>query len=187
MSERGHGSMGGDAEAVRIRLLGGFQVSVGDRTVRQDSWRMRKAASLVKLLALAPGHRLHREQAMETLWPELGRQAASNNLRQALHAARRALAPDSLVGSRYLASEDESLVLCPQGDLWVDSEAFEEAARNAHRSREPAAYEVALDLYAGELLPGDRYEEWAEEHRRRLQQTYLSLLLGLAGLHEERM
>ena len=187
MSERGHGSVGGDAETVRIRLLGGFRVSVGDRTVRQDSWRMRKAASLVKLLALAPGHHLHREQAMETLWPELGRQAASNNLRQALHAARRALDPDSPAGSRYLASEDESLVLCPQGQLWVDSEAFEEAARNAHRSREPAAYEVARDLYAGELLPGDRYEEWAEEYRRRLRETHLSLLLGLARLHEDRV
>src|SRR5215217_7693679 len=186
MSERGHGSVGGDAETVRIRMLGGFRVSVGERTVRQDSWRMRKAASLVKLLALAPGHRLHREQAMETLWPELGRQAASNNLRQTLHAARRALESDSLVRSRYLASEDESLVLCPEGQLWVDSEAFEEAAKNAHRSRDPAAYEVALDLYAGELLPGDRYEEWAEKHRRRLRETYLSLLLGLARLHEDR-
>ena len=77
-------------EAIRIRLLGGFQVSVGSRTIEEGAWRMRKAASLVKLLALAPGHHLHREQAMETLWPELGRRAASNNLRQALHAARRA-------------------------------------------------------------------------------------------------
>src|SRR5829696_2742847 len=186
MSERGHGSVGGDAETVRIRLLGSFRVSVGDRTVRQDSWRMRKAAGLVKLLALAPWHHFHRGQAMETLWPGLGRRAASNNLRQALHAARRALDPDSPVGSRYLASEDESLVLCPEGRLWVDSEAFEEAARNAHRSRQPAAYEMALDLYAGELLPGDRYEEWAEGHRRRLRDTYLSLLLGLARLHEDR-
>src|SRR3569623_2132010 len=112
MSVRGHGSVGGDAEAVRISLLGGFRVSVGDRTLRRDSWRVRKAASLVKLLTLAPGYRLHRGQAMETLWPELGRRAASYYLRQALHAARRALDPDSQVGSRYLASEDESLVLC---------------------------------------------------------------------------
>lgn len=147
---------------------------------------MRKAAGLVKLLALAPGHHLHREQAMEALWPELGRRAASNNLRQALHAARGALDPDSQVGSRYLASEDQSLVLCPEGRLWVDSEGFEEAARNAQRSREPAAYEAALDLYAGELLPGDRYEAWTERHRRRLRETYLSLLLGLARLHEDR-
>ena len=177
---------GGKPEAVRIRLLGGFSVSVGDRTVWEDAWRLRKAASLVKLLALAPGHRLHREQVMELLWPDLGRMAASNNLRQALHTARQALEPDSSAGSRYLASQDESLMLCPEGSLWVDVEAFEQAASAARGSREPAAYEAALDLYAGELLPTDRYEEWAEQHRRRLRETYLSLLLGLARLHEER-
>jgi len=85
-------------------LLGGFSVSAGNRTIEQNEWRLRKAASLVKLLALAPGHKLYREQVMDMLWPDLGRTAASNNLRQALHAARRAIGPDALVGSRYLAS-----------------------------------------------------------------------------------
>ena len=41
-------------------------------------------------------------------------------------------------------------------------------------------------MYAGELLPEDRYEEWTEEHRRRLREIHLSLLLGLAHLREER-
>jgi len=68
----------------------------------------------------------------------------------------------------------------------VDAEAFEEAAKGARRSKEPAAYEAALDLYAGELLPEDRYEEWAEGPRARLRGTYVSLLTELAGLYEER-
>src|SRR5918995_914072 len=169
--------------AVRIRLLGGFEVSVGARAIEEDAWRLRKAANLVKLLALAAGNRLHREQVMYTLWPELGIRAASNNLRQTAHSARRTLDPS--MGSRYLASRDESLVLCPESSLWVDVDAFEEAARSARRSREPALYRAALDLYIGELLPTDRYEEWAEEPRRRLQDTYLSLVLRLAHLHEE--
>ena len=66
-------------EAVRIRLLGGFSVSVGSRTIQEGVWRLRKAAALVKLLALAPGHRLHREQIMDALWPDLGTKAASNS------------------------------------------------------------------------------------------------------------
>ena len=44
---------------------------------------------MVKLLALAPGHRLHREQLMESLWPDLDPDAAGANLRKALHFARR--------------------------------------------------------------------------------------------------
>jgi predicted ATPase/DNA-binding SARP family transcriptional activator/DNA-binding CsgD family transcriptional regulator len=182
------GSTGRDSssrklEVIRIELLGGFRVWVGPRTVEEGAWRLRKAANLVKVLALAAGNRLHREQVMYTLWPELGISAASNNLRQTVHTARRTL--DPTMGSRYLASRNESLVLCPESSLWVDVEAFEETARTARRSRDPAVHRAALDLYSGELLPTDRYEEWAEEPRRRLQETYLSLLLGLAQLHQE--
>jgi DNA-binding SARP family transcriptional activator len=133
------------AETVRVWLLGSFRVSVGARTIQDDAWRRRKAATLMKLLALASDHRLHREQAVETLWPNLGRKAASNNLRQAIHGARKALHP--VTGSRYLESENELLVLCPGGNLWVDMEAFEEAAAAARRERSPAAYRVAIELY----------------------------------------
>ena len=37
-------------EAVRVWLLGGFWVSVGSKTIEQDQWRLRKAASLVNFL-----------------------------------------------------------------------------------------------------------------------------------------
>jgi two-component SAPR family response regulator len=76
---RSEASTGKRPEAVRIWLLGGFRVSVGSRTIEEGAWRLRKAAALVKLLALASGHRLHREQVMDILWPDSGRRAASNN------------------------------------------------------------------------------------------------------------
>ena len=91
-----------------------------------------------KVARPCPGHRLHREQGIKFLWPESGKKAASNSLRRVLHVARRIF--DPAAGSRYLASEDESLVLCPEGDLWLDVGAFEEAASTARRSRDPAAY-----------------------------------------------
>src|SRR5215204_4326864 len=105
---------------VRVRLLGGFGVWVGSRAVSEGAWHLMKARSLVKLLALAPGHRLHHEQLMELLWPELGKRAATNNLRGSLHAARTALASDPVVASRYLASKQERIALCPDVELWVD-------------------------------------------------------------------
>jgi predicted ATPase/DNA-binding SARP family transcriptional activator/DNA-binding CsgD family transcriptional regulator len=176
---------GREPEVVRICLLGGFSVSVGHRTFEETEWRLKKAASLVKLLALAPGHRLHREQAMGLLWPGLDRKAAANNFYQVLHFARRALEPRATPPS-YLQLRAELLELCPNNALWVDVEAFEEAAATARRSREPAAYRTAAELYTGDLLPDDRYEDWAEERREELSLTYLSLLVEMARLYEER-
>jgi predicted ATPase/DNA-binding SARP family transcriptional activator len=172
--------------AVRIGLLGGFSVTVRDRKVAESAWRLRKAVSLIKLLALAPGHRIHRERAMDLLWPELGLRAASNNLRQTLHVARRTLHPDPEIASSYLSVSAEQLLMCPEGQLWVDVDAFEEAADTARRSKDPAAYRAAIELYSGELLPEDRYGEWAESRRQELRQGFLSLLVELAGLYEER-
>ena len=89
-----------DPTAVRMRLLGSFRVFVGPRTVVESGWRLKKAAGLVKLLALAPDQRLHREQVTEALWPSQGRRMASNSIRQALYIARRTLDPDAAVASR---------------------------------------------------------------------------------------
>jgi predicted ATPase/DNA-binding SARP family transcriptional activator/DNA-binding CsgD family transcriptional regulator len=128
---------------------------------------------------------MHREQAMDLFWPNFGKKAASNNLRNAVHAARKVL--DPAAGSRHLASEGDSLVLCPGGDLWVDVDAFEEAVLVARRSRNPAAHRAATETYAGDLLPEDRYEAWAEDRREELRRTYLALLVELSALHEERL
>ena len=179
---------GGAPETLRLWLLGGFRVSVRSRSIAEEEWHLRKAGSLLKVLALSPGHRLHREQAMELLWPDLDPKAALNNLRYALHVARRTLEPSAPAGaaSGYLHLRGESLVLSPTVSLWVDVEAFEEAATTARHAQEPAALRAAIDLYAGELLPEDRYEPWTEERRAQLKELYLSLLLELAALYEER-
>src|SRR5918998_854068 len=179
---------GGAPETLRLWLLGGFRVSVGSRSIGEEEWHLRKAGSLLKVLALPPpGHRLHREQAMELLWPDLDPKAALNNLHYALHVARRTLEPPALASSapsRFLHLRGEQLTLCPDSPLWVDVEAFEEAAATArHAFPEPAAFRAAIDLYSGELLPQDRYEPWLEERRTQLKELYLSLLLEVGALY----
>src|SRR5919112_1830574 len=181
---------GGASETLRIWLLGGLRVSVNSRSIGDDQWHLRKARSLLKVLALSPGHWLHREQAMELLWPELDPKAALNNLHYTLHVARRTLEPSALdsssATSRYVRLRGEQLTLCPGSPLWVDVEAFEEAAATTCHAMEPAAFRAAIDLYAGELLPEDRYEGWVEERRAQLKELYLSLLSALGARYEER-
>jgi predicted ATPase/DNA-binding SARP family transcriptional activator/DNA-binding CsgD family transcriptional regulator len=173
---------------MRVILLGGFRVSVGARTIREDEWRLRKASDLVKLLALEPGHRMHKDRIMYLLWPKLGPKAAANNLRQALYRARRVLDPlaSAAACSHYLRVDGERLALCPELPLWVDVEAFEAAAAAARRSRDPAAYRAALNLYPGDLLPEARYEDWAEARRAEARQNYLAVLVEMAEICEER-
>ena len=143
---------------VNVSLLGGFSAEVNGVAVPATAWRLKKARELVKLLALAPGHRLHREQAMDVLWRDLGPAAAANNLHQAVHVARRTLDAEAI------ELRDEVLSLTAD----IDVDRFELAAADARRLETPGAYRAAVALYTGELLPENRYDDWAETRREEL-------------------
>jgi DNA-binding SARP family transcriptional activator len=145
-----------------IGLLGRFVVRVDGQPVPVGAWRHKRAADLVKILALAEPHRLHCEQVMDLLWPDLAPDAAAGNLRKAVHFARASL------GAPAICRSGAMLELCPHGQVSVDALAFEAAARAGHIA--------ALGAYQGELLPEDRYAPWAEEPRERLRALYLQLL-----------
>jgi len=54
---------------MRIRLLGRFVIDVDGRDVGVRPWRLRKARTVVKVLALAPEQGMHRDQLIELLRP----------------------------------------------------------------------------------------------------------------------
>jgi DNA-binding SARP family transcriptional activator/pimeloyl-ACP methyl ester carboxylesterase len=163
---------------VSVRSLGGFQVSVGGDAVSADAWRQRRAAELVKILSLARGQRLHREQVIDALWPELAPEAGAANLHKAAHYARRALgSPGGIV------LRGEQVALWPDATVEVDALRFEGDAAQALRSGDPDACAAVAETYGGELLPEDRYAAWVEESRDRLRALYLQLLRR-AGLWE---
>jgi DNA-binding SARP family transcriptional activator len=153
-----------------IMLLGRFAVHVDGQPMPDDAWRHRRAAELVKILALADPHRLHCEQVTDMLWPDLAPGAAASNLRKAVHFARAALG-----AAPAISRSGAMLELSPGDPVIVDALAFEAAAR--------AGQLGAIDAYHGELLPEDRYAPWAQEPRERLHALYLRLLKD-AGLWE---
>jgi DNA-binding SARP family transcriptional activator len=170
---------------VQIRLFGAFAVSVGEEIVPEGAWRLRKAKSLVKLLALAPERRVHREQATELLWPERAREAAANNFHQALYVARRALEAAGAEASAVLPLRDDMLVLYPGGRVEVDVDAFEAAVAHARETGELSDYRAALECHGGELLAEDRYEAWAVGRREAVSEAHLGLLLDLSSRLDE--
>lgn len=155
--------------ALGIRLLGGFSVELDGRRVPDAAWRRNRARAVIKLLALAPGHRLHREQLMDALWPDLEPAAAGANLRKAIHFARRVL------GAEVVTLRSEVVAL--EARLEIDVAAFADALEHG-RSDE------AIDLYTGDLLPEDRFEPWAEEPRDGLRAGYLRALRTVAERHD---
>jgi DNA-binding SARP family transcriptional activator len=131
------------------------------------------------LLALEPDHRLHRERVVDALWPHLHADAGAANVHKAAHLARRTLgARDAIVLRRG------HVELWPAVRLETDAERFELRAVRALDRGDADACRSAAALYGGELLPDERYEEWAAAPRERLHRLHVELLRA-AGRWEE--
>ncbi|MGO9488691.1 MAG: ATP-binding protein [Solirubrobacteraceae bacterium] len=162
---------------VVVKLLGGFSATRDGQPLEPSVWRLRKGRELVKILALAPGHRLHREQLLEALWPDLDPVAGANNLHQVVHVARRALGADAIVSREALLTLRAS----------VDVDEFERAAAHARRCGSAAAYRAAISVYGGELLPENRYDDWASERREEIEELHSELEAKVSTSGERRM
>ncbi|HEY7042925.1 MAG TPA: AAA family ATPase [Nocardioidaceae bacterium] len=157
---------------VDIRMLGGFSVTVGHAVVPDDEWSRRGAAALVKLLALAEGRRLHREQVFDALWPDVPIDVAGPRLHKAAHFARRALGDDRPT----LRLQHNLVELFPDAEVSIDALEFRRLAEAAVATASQADAERALQWYAGQLLPMDLYEPWTTQWRERLTVLHEELL-----------
>jgi len=164
---------------VEVRLLGDFEVRVDAHPVTSARWSRRHSVALVKLLALTPGRRLHREQVIDALWPDVDPRDAAPRLHKAAHYARRALGHrDAVVLS------DDIVRLYPHSEVQVDAAEFQDAAHAALGNGGRAAAKAALALHGGELLPNDLYESWTEQQRLHLGQLYTALLHQAEDWHQ---
>lgn len=153
------------AGTVQVCLLGDFSIGVEGREVAAEAWPTRRARELVQVLALADGHRLPRDQAIEALWPHLNADAGAANLRKAAHHARQAFGDPQGVVLR-----GGQVQLLPKRPVETDVERFE-------REDDPA-------LYRGELLPDALHETWTQAPRERLRARYLVLLRRADALEQ---
>ncbi len=168
---------------IRIQLLGSFQVAAGPARLTDALMsRRRKASGLIKLLALAPNHSLHRDQVLDTLWPNLTALKARNGLYQSLNFVRKALGEQGCDGE--LVALNGPLVELAK-DAVVDVDEFRNAAAQA-LEHDPSQCQPALELYGGELLPAELYEPWTERPREQLRELRTQLLRQLVEAHGKR-
>jgi DNA-binding SARP family transcriptional activator/tetratricopeptide (TPR) repeat protein len=141
---------------LEVRMLGGFEVLVDSRPVPAQAWAQRRTTDLVKLLALASGHRLPRDQVLEALWPKLDANAAAANLHKAASYARRALGDRAAIVLRAGVVQ-----LAPNAEVVTDVQRFERGD---------------LDAYVGDLLPDEPYAEWTLAPREALRERRLAAM-----------
>lgn len=161
-------------------LLDGELVSLGGSA---------KALAILRYLMARRSRPVPQDYLMGWLWPESEPKRARWSLNSAVYALRKLLGGclPSLAASETILLEKGRYRLSPLIHLSADTDEFDsrfsEGRLLEETGRIPGAiaeYEKAAELYRGDYLIEDLYEDWTVIERERLIDTYTDLLGRLA-------
>lgn len=118
----------------------------------------------------------------EELWPESDLKSGDANLRMALTHVRKALGLDGEASDSVILRRG-MVYLDPKIKVHTDYQLFAPIAHKALEDSDtdnPLVFgllEQAAELYGGEFLPDDLYDDWSISLRSQLHRLYLRVLL----------
>lgn len=163
--------IGGGMPALRLDLLGGFQLFIDGREIRAPS--AKKARGLLAYLAFQKGRAVPRDRLIALLWSRNDHQRARHSLSQALSALKHAVGD---AGAESLELAFDWVRLAP-GVIEIDALRFAELAAAPGRE----SLDAAVTLYRGELLDGliikeAGFESWLHSERQHLRELAVAAL-----------
>jgi len=179
----------GGGREVAIVALGRFAVVHAGEPVPLAAWQSRKARDVLKVLVARRGRPITREAAAEAMWPGEDPEPLGNRLSVALSIIRKILDPGRRhPPDHYVVADARTIALrLDRVDvdliefLRVADEAIDLMAKGDHAAAE-APLRRARQVYAGDFLEEDLYEEWAVEAREEARSRLLTVLRLLARL-----
>ena len=179
---------------IQIRTFGDFTVLRGGKPMLDTDWERSQAKKMLKAIVSYGSQNVPKELIAEALWPESPSDVSENNFKVTLHRVRKSLEPEmnKTFGSSYLHMRNNLLSLdwklckvdVDQFEFFIQKGASEE--KKGERKKSTDSYIQAVELYTGDYLVRDLYEEWAERKRRELKNRYIRTLLKLGRIFDGR-
>ena len=176
---------------LRIRTLGRTVVEGADGDL-DSGWLDRRTGQLLKYLIANRNAPAHADAIAEALWAGV-RTDPANTVRHFVHGLREKLEPDRgrYVRSQFVLALGGGYQLNPER-VTIDVDEFEahaelglEALETGEIDNAVLHLEAAMEIYRGDFLSDERYEDWAIAERERLLDLACQVLRALAPLVPE--
>ena len=151
-------------ELLEVRLFGHAEVTLGGAPFALAT--PRKSLQVLAYLLLHRSAPVARDYLAFLLYPDDEESAARAKLRATLSELPKILPQPA---SAYVTIDTDKVAWNRDAELWLDVDAFVEAAADQNRLDE------AIELYRGDLVP-EIYDEWLDAIRERHRNTYLRCL-----------
>lgn len=173
-----------------IYCLGRFRVYAGARLI--GNWSSLKGKSIFKYLINNHKAPVSKEILMDLFWPDADPESARRNLHQAIYQIRHIFRLNQS-DIRPIVFEDDKYGINPELGIWLDFDEFE-FRRNCAGQLEQAGrmdeamdeYRLAEELYSGDFLEEDPYDDWASRQRDQLRNNYISITDRLSAYFQQR-
>lgn len=178
--------------SLRVRFFGHFEMLCDGEPVPLG--RNGKALTILKHLLANRARPVSQDHLMGWLWPESNLKKARWSLNSAVHGLRKLLAdcPSSPSGASYVLLEEGYYRLGPDVRVATDVEEFDGQYERGRRfesggrlEEATAEYERAVEVYRGDYLLEDLYEDWTMVERERLANAYVDVLDRIAANYME--
>jgi DNA-binding SARP family transcriptional activator len=175
------------APAITIHTLGETVVETPAGEAR-GGWLDQRTGRLLKYLVTSRSAAVHADTIAEALWPR-ARADSTNTVRHYVHALREKLEPerDRYARSAFVVARNGGYQLNLER-VQIDADLFELKAQaglssleRGNRQRGLELLEAAMDLYHGDFLVDERYDDWAIAERERLLDLAGQSLRALAS------
>ncbi|MHB1318970.1 MAG: AfsR/SARP family transcriptional regulator [Anaerolineae bacterium] len=173
------------------RLFGGLEVTTAVGIVDEEGWRKRKARLLFLILLLKQRQDVPRDVLLERLWPDMDEEHAKRNFYVTWSTMKRALACGGPPSAAKLLVQCTGGVCRITRHVRTDLDDFDEALASLRAAAASDDADVVLsaarrlvEIYRGELLPGDVYEEWFTEVRERTKHDFCDAMMAAASIAE---
>jgi DNA-binding SARP family transcriptional activator/tetratricopeptide (TPR) repeat protein len=167
-------------QPVRVRVLGGFEVTVDGVPVPLTAWRSRQARTLVKILAARRGRPVTRSHLCGLLWPDDDPAKTGHRLSVLLATVRGVLDPERRWPAEQYVASDLTGVWLDLRRAQVDAldlvRDADQAADLLARGDEERAGEILTDIdarYAGDAFDEEPDAEWADGLREEARAAWM--------------
>ena len=176
---------------IRVSMLGGFRVQIGHSVIPDTEWKTRKIQGILKYLLLNRDRFVHKEFLTELFWPGTDSKAAIASMNVAMYELRRVLSAHGLAldnESPLIHDRGNGYEVVSSGYLEIDADKLEQlydvyTLYNSSGGDVRPVLTQLVDLYAGELLPQDIYEDWTMVERERIKFMFLNAAHRLAKIY----
>jgi len=177
-----------NTEKLTVRSFGGLSVYFQGAPI-SILWESQKARLLFSYLLITNDQWVHRDKFIEMLWPGCDGNAGANNFKTTLSRLRKSFSGPRSINPVITQGEAVRINI---HDIEVDSSKFKLHAVSGikllSRGESKAArecLETAIDLYTGEFLPEEPFNNFIGNARKELSDLHDSVVRYLERIYRQ--